>query len=866
MSGIRFILVLLAIIAAFSGAGYLATRSHLAGWDSPASIGKSLGAWLRGDAPAAATSGPIATEAEDGTIGAFAQDTGRAGGEWLRTWGDGIDGGGTAVQDAEPTLPQEIARDIGHWIGDVPDTEPAPATTASASDTGSGTQSAASSDTAPAAESTAGTTATEPKPADQTTAATVPSAGESAGGAETGTDVTPIPPATSDTTTAAADPTPAPVVAPAFTEMHFDQPSGPIIAGTAAKGAIVSVTVDDAVIATGRADEAGEWTVLPKTPIIPGEHWIGVTARASADSTEEIVGERRLMLVPGPQTAATNVTGSGEVVVGDKASFEAAGVDQDGGTGTSIDLADAGGAETTAATGTTTEASPSTASGSTAGTGSGASTAGTETPPSATPEAAAPGTQGGQEFAQASEMEKEADKYWDWNTWFGDDNGANDGQPGGQTPSTSPTTGTTGSGTGSTSGTTTEGTLATLPDDKISISGVRYTPVGTKEGLVTLSGRGLVGSKVRLQIDEDSLGEVEVAENGRWLKETKYWIAPGPHAARAALIGGDGTIVAEAAYPFSREVPAEGQESTIVATAPQPGSASVEQTKPADALAFSGVRYEPLAGGGRITATGRGVAGSTVKLSVGGKATGASKVAENGRWLIEQPIALALGEHEATVEAIDADGKSLGSVGTKFVAEKSPAIVAATSDGDDQPVTNLQEATAPETAASQPESQPEAGPAAPASKAKAKRSKSRVAVKKRTKASAGVKSAARKKAARIAQAHGKAQKKKRARAKVAAKSKRQKLVQIYVRRGNTIELVQVPAGFVKSGGVLRLKGKQVKRVKVVARKRQGAWRWLKGHRQAFVGAGKRSGRKGNLVTVYRCKSSSLCTARRVRLR
>lgn len=850
MSGFRFILVLLAIIAAFLGAGYLATRGHQAGWDSPTAIGQSMGAMLRGDAAADEATRKLVTNADDGSIGAFAQDTGQAGGEWLRNWGGGIDAGAPA--ELEPTLPQTVARDVGKWLGNVPDTEPVPPTTAVTVTEGTATAEATD-------EPAAATDGTAAKPAD-TTVATVPSAGSTAGGADAVTTVVPIPPATTDPDTAAT-------IAPAFTELHFDQPSGPIIAGTAGKGAQVSVTVDEAVIGTGIADDQGEWTVLPRMPVVPGEHWIGVTARAAAGASEEIAGERRLVLVPVPTAQATAGSGTGEVAVGDKTSVEAAGVGQDGGTGTAVALGeDMASGTTTSETqdsaaepgatsdpATTQVVAPVPASGgepAASGTGSPA--------PSATPETAAPTAQ---EYAQASEMEKEADKYWDWDTWFGGD-GTKD-QPGGQMPPAPPATDTGG---------TSEGALATLPDDKISISGVRYTPVGSKKGLVTLSGRGLVGSKVRLHIDEDPLGEVDVAENGRWLQESQYWIAPGAHAARAALIGKDGTIVAEAAYPFSREVPAQGQESTIVATAPEPSVATAGAAAHAEPLAFSDVRYEAQAGGGRITASGRGTAGAAVTLQVDGKPAGASKVAENGRWLIEQPIELPLGEHEAAVEAVDATGMVLGTVTFPFVAEASPTNTASTTDADDQQVATLEEPKAPESATGESSPEPAATGngsatskptvAAKQSMAKASaRAKTRSAAARRAKAKAkAAKSAQRKKAARLAKAS-----KTRTRSKVAARAKRKRLVQVYVRRGNTIELIQVPAGFVKSTGVLRLKGHKSRHGKVVARKQNGAWIWLKGRRKSFIAGGKQN-RRAKRVIVYSCQTNAVCTARRVRLR
>jgi len=65
------------------------------------------------------------------------------------------------------------------------------------------------------------------------------------------------------------------------------------VAGRAAPGSDVSVVSNGQVIGTGKADEKGEWVILPTAPIPPGNHQLALSAKLpngrSVDSDKEVI-------------------------------------------------------------------------------------------------------------------------------------------------------------------------------------------------------------------------------------------------------------------------------------------------------------------------------------------------------------------------------------------------------------------------------------------------------------------------------------------------------------------------------------------------------------------------------------------------
>jgi hypothetical protein len=113
---------------------------------------------------------------------------------------------------------------------------------------------------------------------------------------------------------------------------------------------------------------------------------------------------------------------------------------------------------------------------------------------------------------------------------------------------------------------------ASQPSKYISLDTVDYD----QEGKFVFSGRGPAGSKVQLNIDNNTYGLAHINDKGTWTYAFLSPITVGIHTLRVVEIGGDGTVNNPIQMLFYREEPAK------VATAP-PTPATPEAPKPAEA-------------------------------------------------------------------------------------------------------------------------------------------------------------------------------------------------------------------------------------------------------------------------------------------
>ena len=82
---------------------------------------------------------------------------------------------------------------------------------------------------------------------------------------------------------------------PSFDVVRVNPAGEAVIAGRAAPGSEVTVTVDKQAIGTAVADERGEWVLQPEAAIAPGDHEIGLSAQAPA--AESIVSQDIVVVV-----------------------------------------------------------------------------------------------------------------------------------------------------------------------------------------------------------------------------------------------------------------------------------------------------------------------------------------------------------------------------------------------------------------------------------------------------------------------------------------------------------------------------------------------------------------------------------------
>ena len=81
-----------------------------------------------------------------------------------------------------------------------------------------------------------------------------------------------------------------------------------------------------------------------------------------------------------------------------------------------------------------------------------------------------------------------------------------------------------------------------------------------------LSGRGTVGFKVYVYLDNNILGSVEIQNNGRWLLISDMYLAPGKHLLRLDQHGKDNKVISRVEIPFIKpeKMPDMDDKNTIV--------------------------------------------------------------------------------------------------------------------------------------------------------------------------------------------------------------------------------------------------------------------------------------------------------------
>jgi nucleoid-associated protein YgaU len=169
--------------------------------------------------------------------------------------------------------------------------------------TGEGTSSSpTTAETGSTTSGSTGTAAPAPSTEQQQAATTIgpETTGSSTGGSSTTGAATPE-------TGPEANPTPS------FDVVRVDPAGGMVIAGRAEPGSDITVTSDGQTIGTTKADERGEWVLLPGQPLEPGDHKLGLSATSPAG--EAVTSDKLVMLVvpeKGKDIAGQPAKGTGE--------------------------------------------------------------------------------------------------------------------------------------------------------------------------------------------------------------------------------------------------------------------------------------------------------------------------------------------------------------------------------------------------------------------------------------------------------------------------------------------------------------------------------------------------------------------------
>jgi len=102
---------------------------------------------------------------------------------------------------------------------------------------------------------------------------------------------------------APAAPPPPAAAAPSFDIVRVNPQGEAVIAGRAAPGAEVTVRDGNKELGRVTADPRGEWVLLPKEPLSPGEHQLSLSAHGKDGATTESQGVVAMM-VPEPAPGA----------------------------------------------------------------------------------------------------------------------------------------------------------------------------------------------------------------------------------------------------------------------------------------------------------------------------------------------------------------------------------------------------------------------------------------------------------------------------------------------------------------------------------------------------------------------------------
>ncbi|WP_434624621.1 LysM peptidoglycan-binding domain-containing protein [Azospirillum sp. B2RO_4] len=120
-------------------------------------------------------------------------------------------------------------------------------------------------------------------------------------------------PARTDTPKAAQAPEPAKSAAPSFDVVRVAPDGATVMAGRAAPGSEVTVTDGGSPVASAKADQRGEWVMLPDKPLPPGTRELNLTETRPGTETPVPADKVVVVMVPDPapkpaESAAQNAS------------------------------------------------------------------------------------------------------------------------------------------------------------------------------------------------------------------------------------------------------------------------------------------------------------------------------------------------------------------------------------------------------------------------------------------------------------------------------------------------------------------------------------------------------------------------------
>ncbi len=225
-----------------------------------------------------------------------------------------------------------------------------------------------------------------------------------------------------------------------------------------------------------------------------------------------------------------------------------------------------------------------------------------------------------------------------------------------------------------------------------------------KSGEAVIAGRAVAGSDVVIKLNGQPIGGATSNQDGNFVVVPEQPLQPGtgaltlevkPAGAGAFQQAGETVAIAVPDEPRQEAMVAvvspdqptqvlqtpeaaaapEAPEATDTAAAQPEAAAPVEApAKPATAVSLDAVDYDSQ---GNIMFSGRGTAGSTVRLYVDNVSVGETKSGADGRWSFAVSAKTTPGDHTLRADEIDAAGAVASRVELPFFREEAAKVAAA---------------------------------------------------------------------------------------------------------------------------------------------------------------------------------------------
>ena len=217
---------------------------------------------------------------------------------------------------------------------------------------------------------------------------------------------------------------------------------------------------------------------------------------------------------------------------------------------------------------------------------------------------------------------------------------------------------------------------ATPPDPSIpTFDTVRVEPNGD----TVVAGRATPGASVALRLNGATVGTATADGTGAFVIIPDKPLAPGAGTLTLEVSKDGKVIVSEQTVTVAVKPDASGQAVVAIVDPAKPttvvsAAAPAAAASAAPGVSLNAVDYDPQ---GAIVFSGRGTAGSTVRLYVDNAPAGEATVGPDGTWSLPGTMAVAPGTHTLRTDEVAKDGTVISRVELPFLREDPTKLAAA---------------------------------------------------------------------------------------------------------------------------------------------------------------------------------------------